>query len=83
MSGDCATWKKVDGRWQCRATQCDHWSEEGCTIGKISMTCDNTDCKWNIMVIPGIYRCSSMDAHLDADGRCLGIENKRREPTNV
>ncbi|KKK73986.1 hypothetical protein LCGC14_2888290, partial [marine sediment metagenome] len=44
MSGEC-TWKKVDGKWQCQAKQCIHWSAGGvCKIGKISLTCDNTEC---------------------------------------
>jgi hypothetical protein len=44
-------------------------------MGKASVTCDNNDCKWNKKIDDyGIYVCQSMDVHLDADGRCLGIE---------
>jgi hypothetical protein len=74
--GDC-TWKKVDGRWQCQAKQCTHWLEGGkCGIGKVSLTCDNNDCKWNDTIGHGIYVCQTMDVHLDAEGKCLGFEEK-------
>lgn len=77
MSGEC-TWKKVDGKWQCQAKQCIHWSAGGvCKIGKISLTCDNTECAWNKERVPGIYGCHAMDVHLDADGRCLSLPNKK------
>ncbi len=73
--GDC-TWKKVDGKWQCQAEQCIHWQEGGiCKIGKVSLTCDNNNCKWNKQILDaGIYVCATMDVHLDADGKCLSIE---------
>lgn len=66
------TWKKVDGRWLCQAKQCTHWNEGKCKIGKVSLTCDNNDCKWNSEIAPGIFVCQTMDVHLDADGKCLG-----------
>lgn len=72
--GEC-TWKKKDGRWQCQAVKCEHWKDGGvCGLGKVSLTCDNNDCKWNVEIIPGVYACQSMDVHLDADGNCLGKE---------
>jgi len=58
---------KQDGRWICQATQCNHWTKEGCELGKVSLTCDDDDCQWN----EGGH-CKSMDVHLDADGKCLG-----------
>jgi len=68
------TWKKVDGRYICQAKKCTHWLKDGgCTLGKISLTCDNGDCKFNVKVAPGVYRCKSMDIHLNADGQCLGF----------
>jgi len=65
------TWEKVDGRWVCQAKQCRHWRPNGCELGKVSLTCDNDDCKWNKE-----GHCGSMDVHLDADGRCLGVVGK-------
>lgn len=69
------TWKKEDGRWICQAKKCIHWKEGGvCGLSKVSLTCDNNDCKWNNEIIPGVYGCKTMDVHLDADGKCLGFE---------
>ena len=74
--GDC-TWKKVGGRWMCQAKQCTHWLEDGgCGLGKISLTCDDNNCRWNKELTPGVYGCQCMDVHLDAGGRCLGFEEK-------
>lgn len=71
------TWKKIDGRWICQAKECLHWLEGGgCVLGKVSVTCDNNDCKWNQELFPGLYGCKSMDVHLDGDGKCLGFEGK-------
>jgi len=72
------TWKKLDGRWICQARECVHHLENGgCSLGKVSLTCDNNTCKWNkVSLQPGIYVCTSMDIHLDADGKCLGFEEK-------
>jgi len=75
MMGDC-TWKKVDGRWLCQAEQCTHWDAGKCKIGKVSLSCDNNDCKWNVVLVPGIYGCLTMDIHLDADGKCIGFDSK-------
>lgn len=61
------TWKKEGGRWICQAKKCPHWTEDGCKLGKVSLTCDNGDCRWNFD-----GHCRSMDVHLDADGKCLG-----------
>ena len=73
MSDGNCTWEKVNGRWRCKAEQCAHWSPGGiCKIGKVSLSCDNSDCVWNTELSPGHYGCHSMDVHLDADGRCLG-----------
>lgn len=64
------TWEKKDGRLICQAKHCHHWREDGCELGKVSLTCDRGDCKWN----KNTGRCFCMDVHLDADGRCLGYE---------
>jgi len=73
---DC-TWKKEEGRWICQAKQCTHYKKGGgCKLGKLSLTCDNNDCKWNVALVPGIYGCKCMDAHLDGDGKCFGFEAK-------
>lgn len=66
------SWKKVDGRYVCQAKHCPHWSKYGCLLGKVSLTCDNDDCKWRSE--EGNCRC--MDVHLDADGKCLGFEER-------
>lgn len=66
------TWEKQDGRWICMAKKCHHWKEGGiCGLGKVSLTCDNWDCEFNIELTPGVYGCHSMNAHLDANGKCL------------
>jgi len=72
------TWEKVDGKWICQAKQCVQWMEGGsCKLGKVSLTCDNNDCRWNKKIEQyGIYICRGMDAHLDANGKCLGFEKK-------
>lgn len=67
------TWKKVDGRFVCQAKHCPHWSKDGCKLGKVSLSCDRDDCRWNIK---GGHRCITMDVHLDADGKCLGFEDE-------
>lgn len=69
------TWEKVDGRWVCQAKDCLHWSERGCRLGKVSLSCDNDDCKWNQGGELGGH-CGCMDVHLDADGKCLGEVKK-------
>jgi len=71
------TWEKIDGRYVCQAKQCCQWMEGGaCKLGKVSVTCDNNDCKWNKKIDEyGIYVCQGMDIHLDADGKCLGMES--------
>jgi len=68
------TWEKVDGRYVCQAKHCPHWSSDGCLLGKVSLTCDNNECKWNRVGDNFVSRCGSMDVHLDADGKCLGAE---------
>ena len=74
---DC-TWEKEDGRYVCQAKQCIHWTEDGCGIGKVSLSCDNNDCKWNQQVkCTGLYNCKCMDVHLDANGKCLGFEKPK------
>lgn len=65
------SWEKVNGRYVCQAKHCPHWSEKGCLIGKVSLSCDNDDCVWNKE-----GRCGCMDVHLDADGKCLGMVSK-------
>ena len=73
-SSEC-TWEKVDGKYVCQAKMCAHWMKGGfCKLGKVSMTCDNNDCKWNKKIDEfDIYVCQGMDVHLDADGKCLGF----------
>ena len=65
------TWSKIDGRWICQAKECTHWTVSGCELGKVSLYCDSSDCKWHVE--PG--RCKCMDVHLDGDGKCLGYES--------
>ena len=68
------TWAKDRGRWVCQAKECQHFLEGGgCKLGKVSVTCDNNECIYNRELAPGIYGCVSMDIHLDADGKCLGV----------
>lgn len=68
---DC-TWEKKDGRYVCMAKHCPHWLKGGsCAIGKVTLSCDNDECKWNTE-----HKCACMDVHLDADGKCLGFERK-------
>ncbi len=73
MSDTC-TWEKKDGRYICQAKHCPHWSKEGCKIGKVSLTCDNDECKWNSarLKLNTEGHCGCMNVHLDADGKCLG-----------
>lgn len=76
---NCDTWEKVDGRYVCMAKECCHWRDGGgCHLGKISLTCDNMECKWNKKIQPGTYGCICMDVHLDANGKCYGIEEKEK-----
>ncbi|MBU0847635.1 hypothetical protein KKH23_10655 [Patescibacteria group bacterium] len=67
--------QKEGGRWVCHAESCPHRRDSqrggGCMLGKVSLTCDDNDCNWNVMLAPGIYGCRAMDIHLDAQGRCL------------
>ncbi len=71
------TWENIDGRWVCQAKQCQHYLDGGgCKLAKVSLTCDNGDCKWNKMIAPGVYGCLSMEIHLNASGRCYGFEAK-------
>lgn len=63
---------EVDGRWICQAKRCPHRIEGGgCKLGKCSLSCENTRCRWNTEVSAVDHRCVCMDVHLDADGRCL------------
>lgn len=69
--------EEIDGRYVCKATHCPHHLKGGgCKLGKVSITCDNNKCDWNIHVGAGIYRCKAMDIHLDASGRCLHCSDK-------
>lgn len=65
------SWRKEDGHWICQARECHHWTEDGCELGKVSLSCDNSECRWHVE--PG-NRCMCMDVHLDADGKCLASE---------
>lgn len=68
----CHEGKKEGGIWVCRAERCPHRLEGGgCELGKVSLTCDNTTCKHNGQIAPGVYGCRSMDLHLNADGTCV------------
>ena len=53
------------------AKHCPHWSEGNCLIGKVTLSCDNEECRWW-----RDHRCACMDVHLDADGKCLGVSGK-------
>lgn len=67
----CATsWRKEGGRFFCESKGCHHWSKKGCTIRKVTLTCDDTDCCFN-SERGGLYGCSCMDVHLDGNGNCL------------
>lgn len=68
------TWKKFEGRYFCEAKECKQWRPMGCRLRKVSLTCDNNECKFNVSVIPGTYQCGCMDVHLDADGKCIGFK---------
>lgn len=60
--------EKVDGKWVCQAKKCPHRREGGgCSLGKVSLSCDNDDCRFNVE-----GHCLNMNVHLDADGKCLG-----------
>ena len=64
------TWKKEGGRYVCMAKHCPHWNEGSCLLGKVTLSCDNQECTWNI---EGHNQCKAMDVHLDADGKCFGF----------
>ncbi len=73
MTCECEA-EKIAGRYVCMAKSCPHRLEGGgCKLGKISLTCDNNDCQWNIAIAPGVSGCKCMDLHLDADGECIGV----------
>lgn len=65
------TWEKRDGRYVCMAKKCPHWDTGNCLIGKVTLSCDNEECRWW-----RDHRCACMDVHLDADGKCLGVTPK-------
>uniref|UniRef100_A0A6M3IEW4 Uncharacterized protein n=1 Tax=viral metagenome TaxID=1070528 RepID=A0A6M3IEW4_9ZZZZ len=70
------TWVKVNGRYLCKAKECGQWTENGCLLRKVGLTCDNGECEFNVSPIPGVYQCGCMDVHLDSDGKCLGFKVK-------
>ncbi len=72
------TWEQYEGRWICQAKEClQYLTGGGCKLGKVSLTCDNNKCVWNKKVDRyGIYVCSCMDIHLDAEGKCLGFSER-------
>ena len=73
------TWEKKDGRYICMAEHCPHWKEGGgCKLMKVSLSCDNEDCVFNICIAERspANACRCMDVHLDADGKCLGVQLK-------
>lgn len=64
---------KIDGQWVCQAKKCPHRVDGGgCKLGKVSLTCENTYCRWNIEITPGVHGCKCMSIQLDADGHCVG-----------
>jgi len=67
------TWKKVNGRYMCQAVMCEHWTENGCGLGKVTLTCDNSECAYHN---EQTSMCLTMDVHLDGDGKCLGFRNE-------
>lgn len=74
------TFKKCNGRYFCEAKKCKQWTLDGCLLRKVSLTCDNMECKFNVSPIPGVYQCGCMDVHLDADGKCLGFKKTGGKP---
>ncbi len=63
--------RREGGKWICQAEKCPHRRPNGgCGLGKVSLSCDNNDCQWNVELAPGIYGCKAMDVHLDARGLC-------------
>jgi hypothetical protein len=63
---------KENGKYVCQAKSCPHRLENGgCKMGKVSLTCDDNECEFNVSTAPGVYGCKSMDVHLGADGKCL------------
>jgi hypothetical protein len=68
--------RKEDGRYFCENTHCLKWTQGGCLLRKVGLSCDNGECKYNVSPIPGVYQCGCMDVHLDSNGRCLGYEAK-------
>jgi hypothetical protein len=69
-------WRKEFGRYFCEAKECDKWTSDGCLLRKVSLTCDNMECMFNVSPILGTYQCGCMDVHLDADGKCMGFKQK-------
>ena len=66
------TWKKVNGRYMCQAVNCPHWTAEGCLLGKVSLSCDNSECEFHR---DEGNHCMCMDVHLDGDGKCIGFKD--------
>lgn len=67
------TWEEREGKWICLAKECIHWAKNGCKLGKVSLSCDNTDCKWHSKTLSC---CVCMDVHLDANGKCMSVQEK-------
>ena len=73
------TWHKEQGRYVCMAKHCQHWmSGGGCRLMKVSLSCDNEECIWNIKIADRspANACKCMDVHLDAEGKCFGFQSK-------
>ena len=68
--------RKEDGKYFCENNHCSKWTIDGCLLRKVGLTCDNSECKYNVSPIPGVYQCGCMDVHLDADGKCMGYKIK-------
>ncbi len=58
--------------WVCRAKRCPHRiASGGCELGKVSIVCDDTTCRYNIEIGRGAHGCRAMGVMLDAEGKCL------------
>ena len=72
---DC-TWVEVDGQFVCQARECTHWTPDGCELGKVSLSCSNTDCRWHI---GATNRCRCMNVTLGKNNECTNFERKIKE----
>jgi hypothetical protein len=80
MNKEKKTYERVGSIWECQANGCPHHGHcGGCSLGKVSLTCDDNLCENNVEIREGVYGCKSMDIHLDANGNCLLKKEKISE----